>query len=196
METLLDNGKLKQKFPLEGDYFSLECSHCGGISYVSEPMKDCILTCSFCGEKIIKFKLKTAVKKEAEIKKVLSEMINLKLLSSVKDLLTSDKFEDEPSTSFCTYQGKWDTKYGSIVLEEIGDRVEGSYSLNDGRIRGTVKDNTLLGKWSQKPSYSEPNDAGDVEFRLSDDGKSFKGRWRYGSSDDWKFDWCGKLIAR
>jgi hypothetical protein len=44
-------------------------------------MKDSILTCSFCGEQKVEFKLKSLVKKKAKIKKVIAEMINLKLLS-------------------------------------------------------------------------------------------------------------------
>jgi hypothetical protein len=181
METILDKEKLKQNLPLD---------------YVTNPMKDSILTCSFCGEQIIEFNLKDAVEKEAKIKKVISETINLKLLSSAKDLLQPDKLDVEPTTSLFTYQGVWKTKYGLLKLKETGNRVEGSYQLNKGKIIGAVKDKILTGKWSEKPSYSEPNDAGDVEFRLTKSGKSLNGRWKYGSSGDWKFDWQGKLIER
>jgi hypothetical protein len=172
METILDKEKLKQNLPLEGDYFSFDCPHCKGIGYVTNPMKDSILTCSFCGEQIIEFNLKDAVEKEAKIKKVISETINLKLLSSAKDLLQPDKLDVEPPTSLFTYQGVWKTKYGLLKLKETGNRVEGSYQLNKGKIIGAVKDKILTGKWSEKPSYSEPNDAGDVEFRLTKSGKS------------------------
>jgi hypothetical protein len=196
MEILLEKEKPKQKLPWEGKYFSFDCPQCKGNCYVSEPMKRSILTCSFCGKQITEFKLKAAAEKEAKIKKIISEMINLKLLSSVKDMLKSDKFEVQPPSSSFGYQGKWDTKYGLLLLEESEKKVDGSYSLNGGRIRGTIRGNNLIGKWSQKPSYSEPNDAGDVEFRLSDDGKSFKGRWKFGSTGDWNFDWKGKLIVR
>lgn len=196
MELLLDNEKLKQMLPLERDYFSFDCSHCEGICYASVPMNDIILTCSFCGENIIGPKLNILVEKEAKIKNVISEMIHHKLLTNVKDLLPSDKFEVETTPKLSTYNGKWDTKYGTISLKVKQNKVEGSYSINEGRITGIIKGKTLKGRWSEKPSYSEPNDAGDVEFSLSDDGKSFKGRWKYGSSDDWKFDWHGKLIVR
>jgi ribosomal protein S27E len=194
MKTLLHNKKLRKKLRLERDYLSFDCSSCGETGVVFKSMKDSVLTCSFCGKQIIEFKLKASVEHEAKIKKVISEKINLKLLSSVKDLLQTDKLEVEPSPSFYSFNGIWDTKYGLIELKGTGNRVEGSYPLNAGRIRGLVKDKTLTGKWSQKPTYSEPEDAGDVEFRLTKSGKSFNGRWKYGSSGDWKYDWQGKLI--
>ncbi len=196
MEPFLDGEKLRQKLPLERDYFSFYCSHCGGICYASDPLNKSILTCSFCGGKVIGPKLNILVEKEAKIKDVISEMIHHNLLTEVKDLLPSDKFEVETTPNLSSYNGKWDTKYGTISLKEKQNKVEGSYSMNEGRITGVIKGKSLIGRWSEKPSYSEPNDAGDVEFSLSDDGKSFKGRWKYGSSDDWKFDWHGKRIDR
>jgi ribosomal protein S27E len=173
MKTLLHNKKLRKKLRLERDYLSFDCSSCGETGVVFKSMKDSVLTCSFCGKQIIEFKLKASVEHEAKIKKVISEKINLKLLSSVKDLLQTDKLEVEPSPSFYSFNGIWDTKYGLIELKGTGNRVEGSYPLN---------------------AYSEPEDAGDVEFRLTKSGKSFNGRWKYGSSGDWKYDWQGKLI--
>ena len=66
---------------VEGEYYSFICPSCGTEGYVTKFMKNIILTCSFCGSQIIEFKLKAAIEKEAKIKKVIAEMINLKLLS-------------------------------------------------------------------------------------------------------------------
>jgi len=83
------------------------------------------------------------------------------------------------------FQGVWDTNWGEMRLTQSGANVAGTYTQQDGKIKGTVKDNVLIGKWSEAPSYSEPHDTGDVELELSEDGNSFSGRWRYGSSDEW-----------
>ncbi len=58
-----------------------------------------------------------------------------------------------------------------------------------GKIEGTVQGNVWKGKWSEAPSYSEPRDKGDVELELSKDGTSWSGKWRYGSSGDWRRNW-------
>ncbi|MBW1712113.1 MAG: hypothetical protein JRJ59_03060 [Deltaproteobacteria bacterium] len=91
-----------------------------------------------------------------------------------------------------SFAGEWDTNWGYMVLYQSGNRVWGSYTHDDGRIEGTVSDNVFTGTWSEAPSYSPPDDAGDCVFRLSEDGNSFEGDWRYGSSEDWSYGgWRG-----
>jgi DNA-directed RNA polymerase subunit RPC12/RpoP len=82
MQTSASQEKTKLN-SMESEYFSFTCSTCGKEGYVTKVMKDSIITCSFCGTQIIEFKLKANVKKESKIKKVIDEIINLKLLSSV-----------------------------------------------------------------------------------------------------------------
>jgi transcription elongation factor Elf1 len=80
MQTIVTKKKSKLD-SVEEEYFSFKCPTCRKEGYVTKSMKDSILTCSFCGEQIIEFKLKAVVKKKAKIKKVIAEMINLKLIS-------------------------------------------------------------------------------------------------------------------
>lgn len=84
-----------------------------------------------------------------------------------------------------SWAGEWDTNWGDMVLTQTGSKVTGSYTYDNGRIDGTVSGNVLSGTWSEAPSYAPPHDAGEVEFVMSDDGKSFTGKWRYGSEGDW-----------
>jgi len=97
-----------------------------------------------------------------------------------------------PTPTDCTFNGVWSTNWGEMTLTQTGAIVTGTYTHDKGKITGTVSGNTLTGKWSEAPSYSEPNDAGDVELQISGDCKSFSsGKWRYGSSGSWDGDWTG-----
>ena len=94
------------------------------------------------------------------------------------------------------FSGKWSTtNFGGMTLIQNGNSVSGSYSHDNGKISGTVTGNILKGTWSEAPSYSPSDDAGDMEFTLAQDGNSWTGRWRYGSSGDWYPDWTGTRIG-
>lgn len=84
-----------------------------------------------------------------------------------------------------SWTGVWETNWGDMTLTQTGDKVSGTYTFDQGKITGTVSGSTLTGTWSEAPSYAPPHDAGEVEFIMSEDGKSFTGKWRYGSEGDW-----------
>lgn len=84
-----------------------------------------------------------------------------------------------------SWTGDWSTNWGDMTLTQTGSKVTGTYTHDQGKISGTVSGNTLTGTWSEDPSYSPPSDAGEVEFVMSEDGKSFTGKWRYGSEGSW-----------
>ena len=84
-----------------------------------------------------------------------------------------------------SWAGQWKTNWGDMTLTQTGAKVTGTYTHDSGKIEGTVSGNTLTGTWSEDPSYAPPGDAGEVEFIMSADGKSFSGKWRYGSEGDW-----------
>jgi hypothetical protein len=91
----------------------------------------------------------------------------------------------------CSWIGTWDTNWGSMDVQMSGNSVTGTYPHDQGRIQGTISGNKLIGTWSEAPSYSPPNDAGDLEFVMSDDCSSFSGNWRYGSTGGWSGGWSG-----
>jgi len=78
-----------------------------------------------------------------------------------------------------------------MVLQQSGNTVTGTYTHDQGQIQGTVLGNKLIGTWTEAPSRSSPDDAGDFEFRISDDCNSFNGNWGYGSSSEWSGGWSG-----
>jgi hypothetical protein len=92
--------------------------------------------------------------------------------------------------SSCAWGGLWDTDWGGITMVPEGNHVTGTYFHDNGRIDGTVDGYTLTGTWSESPSYSPPNDAGDIVITQSIDCQSFTGIWRYGSSGTAK-NWSG-----
>ena len=96
----------------------------------------------------------------------------------------------------CDWTGTWETNWGEMVLQQTGNKVTGTYVHDQGRISGTISDNILTGTWSEAPSYSPTNDAGDVELTLAEDCRSFEGRWRYGSEGDWSEGWTGKIDTK
>ena len=111
---------------------------------------------------------------------------------AAKPLLQSGPPPDESQE---IWTGKWESaEWGTMDLTQTGNSVTGIYSWDEGRIDGTVDGNVLRGIWSEAPSYTPPDDAGDFEFTLSSDGNSFTGNWRYGSSGEWEGDWSGERI--
>ena len=92
------------------------------------------------------------------------------------------------------WTGNWSTNWGEMSLSQIGNQVTGNYNYDSGQIIGTVSGNVLTGTWAESPTFSPPDDAGDIEWTLSLDGNSFTGQWRYGSSGDWDGSWTGTRI--
>ena len=68
------------------------------------------------------------------------------------------------------------------MLKQSGNDLTGTYTHEEGILQGTISGNKFIGTWAEIPSRSPPDDAGDVEFTLSDDCSSFSGTWLYGSS--------------
>jgi len=91
--------------------------------------------------------------------------------------------------SKCSFAGDWSSNWGDMQFSQEGNVIDGTYTYDSGKISGTVNGNVLVGKWFESPSYAEPNDAGDIEFSISNDCSSFSGNWRYGSSGSWNGDW-------
>ena len=92
-----------------------------------------------------------------------------------------------------TWSGSWLCgSYGRMNLSQSGNQVTGTYTYQGGQFTGYATGNTLVGTWSEQPTYNPPDDAGDVQFTMSADGYTFTGFWRYGSSGDWDGSWNGE----
>ncbi len=74
------------------------------------------------------------------------------------------------------WAGTWDTAFGTMVLQQQGSKVNGTYDYKDGHIEGTAQGAELRGTWVQA------NARGRFVFKLSGDGRSFTGTWGYGES--------------
>jgi hypothetical protein len=104
-------------------------------------------------------------------------------------------FEAESTTG--SFIGEWDSNWGDMTITQSGDKLIGEYTHDKGKIEGVVNGDVFIGTWSESPSYAEPNDAGDVELKLSKDGNSFEGNWRYGSDDSsWSGGWTGTRVEQ
>jgi len=85
------------------------------------------------------------------------------------------------------WSGTWETMesttiavrtFGVLTLTRSGSSVTGTFSNNDhgkGNISGTVTGNQLAGTWTV--DYGTESDNGSFVFVLSDDRKTFNGRW-------------------
>jgi hypothetical protein len=86
--------------------------------------------------------------------------------------------------------GRYQSDFGTVQLQQNGNQVQGSYAHQNGRLQGTLEGNVLRGTWSQAPSYTAPNDAGNVELTFSNG--QFTGWWRYGYQGPWEGRWNGQ----
>jgi hypothetical protein len=114
------------------------------------------------------------------------------LTAGCTSLLPSTSGVPGASAAPTPWAGEWNSDWGIMTFSQNGDQVTGTYTHDNGKVKGTVKGNTLTGTWSESPSYSPPNDAGDFVITIAADGKSFTGQWKYGSDVG---DWDGKWDA-
>jgi len=86
-----------------------------------------------------------------------------------------------------SWSGTWDTvgsttiairTLGVLTLTRSGSSVTGTFTNNDtgkGTLSGTVAGNQLTGTWTV--DYLKESDSGSFVFVLSDDKKTFTGKW-------------------
>lgn len=107
--------------------------------------------------------------------------------------------------AYALWTGEWDTtfsRYGGKEhkalwqLKQVESNISGIYDWDNGRItlRQSKTSGLAIGTWAESPTYRPPDDAGDIEIQQSQDGNSFTGKWRYGSSGDWAGEWNGRRI--
>lgn len=82
-----------------------------------------------------------------------------------------------------TFAGRWQTEWGVIELSVKDRTLKGTYPHDSGRLDGKVSLDGMkvTGTWSEAPSFKPPKDAGEFEFRISEDGKRFEGEYWYGT---------------
>jgi len=99
--------------------------------------------------------------------------------------------------STCDCTGRWQTNWGEMTLTQTEDNnVTGRYTHDDGKIEGTISGRSFTGRWSEAPTYEDPNDGGLVELEFEPNCNSFTGRWKYGTTGDWKENgWTGERTS-
>lgn len=84
-----------------------------------------------------------------------------------------------PAQSGGDWAGTWSTSYGTMVLTQNGNVVQGTYTLDSGQISGTVSGTVLTGRWTELPTRQGPTDAGAIKFTMDADKQSWGGFWNY-----------------
>lgn len=79
------------------------------------------------------------------------------------------------------WSGEWESRWrgggAQLLLEQSGDRVEGTYPVLEGVIEGRVEGSRLVGTWR------DPSGSGDFVFTMAPDGATFMGR--FGTGEWW-----------
>jgi hypothetical protein len=78
------------------------------------------------------------------------------------------------------FAGEWQVGTSDVMILTVdGARVTGKYFPSDTIMSGILSSDglTLMGVWTQAPTRSLPNDAGQFVLRLARDGGSWNGRW-------------------
>ncbi len=82
------------------------------------------------------------------------------------------------------FTGIWDTTFGPVTIIQKDGKVKGSYYDGKAMLEGEVHKGRLTF------TYQETAEGGEGVFELSDDGKSFTGRYRVSGTKKW-IDWNG-----
>ncbi|NJM13941.1 MAG: hypothetical protein HC889_20725, partial [Synechococcaceae cyanobacterium SM1_2_3] len=102
-----------------------------------------------------------------------------------------------PAAATVNLSGKWTSNpEGAVTIEQTGDKIVGTYEYKDedgitrdGKIEGVIKDKTVKAKWYERPKVGSGEEMrGDLEWKISDDGKMLAGWYRV-EGDKEKDDW-------
>lgn len=91
-----------------------------------------------------------------------------------------------PSEKAPSFSGLWETNFGRLRLAGTDAGFTGYYSFADGTISGRVEDGALKFRYKDQK-------AGDGEFRLAQNGRALRGRWRADGDKEWR-DWTGLRV--
>lgn len=69
--------------------------------------------------------------------------------------------------------GVWETNWGKMEIQQKGKHISGSYDYMEGRIEGSLQNQTLHGTWIQ------PNGEGTFVFEFNESLTEFTGSWGY-----------------
>lgn len=101
-----------------------------------------------------------------------------------------------PVSAVCVWTGTWDTNWGRMIIDQKDETVIGTYEHDNGRFTGRIVGNMIIGTWSEAPGYNPPDNAGEFQLVISEDCRSFDGKWKYGSrAGAWDGEWYGHRIA-
>lgn len=86
------------------------------------------------------------------------------------------------------FPGVWSTSFGRMRLLVSKDAINGCYAFPYGaKVSGKLKGSQF------NFTYKEPAASGEGTFELSEDGRSFFGKWRPEGTEEW-LDWFGTRV--
>ncbi len=89
--------------------------------------------------------------------------------------------------------GVWNSDaFGLLVFRNTAEGLRGAYRERQGTITGEISpDGVLRGWWCEGPTRQPLDDAGEVEWRLTEagDGEVAIGNWRYGAQEALRGGW-------
>ena len=106
--------------------------------------------------------------------------------------------------SAADFSGRWATvEFGEMNVEQVRDRVDGTYAWNGGRVSGEVSGDWLSGIWAQSTSGRRCNREelgtfywGRFKFQMSGDQTQWTGGWSYCDEPEASGGgWSGKRIG-
>ena len=91
-----------------------------------------------------------------------------------------------PPAAGSAFDGLWETNFGRLRLTGAGAEFSGYYSFSDGTLAGRAEGGMLTFRYKDQK-------AGDGEFRLAQNGRALRGRWRADGDKEWR-DWTGLRV--
>ncbi|MCC8988144.1 MAG: hypothetical protein LM523_10615 [Candidatus Contendobacter sp.] len=92
-----------------------------------------------------------------------------------------------PAATTVSLSGKWSSNLvGDVIIEQTGNKIAGTYQYTDdddvtqdGKFEGVIEGKTIKAKWWQRPKVGKGEESrGDLEWKITDDGKVLSGWYR------------------
>ena len=102
-----------------------------------------------------------------------------------------------PAATTASLSGKWSSNLvGDVIIEQTGNKIAGTYQYTDdddvtqdGKFEGVIEGKIIKAKWWQRPKVGKGEESrGDLEWKITDDGKALSGWYRDEGEED-KQDW-------